>query len=1028
MVKRVQPVLGLLFVCAFADPAFAQVTHCDSGAENCRTELIRLIDNETVGIDGAQWIHRDSTVISALIRAKQRGVFVRMLIDLSTENAHEGVTSYVNMMRDAGIPVQDETSGTGILHWKFYLFHGQGVVKYGAANSTVTDLIPTDPYRNYRNETNIFDARPSIVRSFITKFEDAWVSRRFTNYGNVPDSLKVRIYPTHPIDTQHLVFVPGGGLKARLVDLINRETRLIDLSILRLGDQQITNALINAAARGVELRINSEQAEYRDTQRYLHAHALDQLYAAGIRPRWRAHAGQNHEKTMLFHDLGVLWTGSSNLVASSLSANMEHNLFTADPVEIEWYKRRLERRWFNSQFVDGVQMIESRPFTPGAPGAAAGLSPVNNFIGTPTQLTFNGGYYGITADVYFGTTSTPPLYMRAVALTVNKSESVPLPALGSATTYYWKVITRTHANRTSSTATMSFRTPAGPPGNAAPAVSLAKSPSSTSVTAPTTATLTATASDADDGVARVEFYVNGTLLAVDASAPYTATWSTATPAEYQLIARAVDTLGTSTVSDPVVVNVTGSSPDSGDIVLWASRATRLAGAWRVEPDPSAAGGSRVRHPNAGAAKLAAPLASPTNFFELTFQADAGVRYHVWLRGRADNNSWANDSVFVQFTNVASYAIGTTSAMTVTLEDCTDGGVSGWGWQDNAFNATASPISFASSGPQTIRIQTREDGLAIDQIILSPLRFLTASPGALMDDATIYPATGSTVSAPPQVVVTSPASEAAVSGTVSLAADATDDVGVTRVDFLVNGAVVGSDTTAPYAVSWSSTTVANGSATVTARAADGEGNSQTSAPVTITVSNATSLSDVTEIVLYAAEQGQVIGGWNVVSDATAAGGALLQNPNASAAKLTAPLADPTKAFEVSFTADTGRGYRIWLRGKAQSDSYNNDSVYVQFDGSVTSGGLPIWRIGSTEAPSVIIEECSGCGVQSWGWADNAYGRNALGPLVYFERSGPQKMRIQVREDGIRLDQIVLSAGRYLTTSPGATKNDTTILPR
>jgi hypothetical protein len=37
-------------------------------------------------------------------------------------------------------------------------------------------------------------------------------------------------------------------------------------------------------------------------------------------------------------------------------------------------------------------------------------------------------------------------------------------------------------------------------------------------------------------------------------------------------------------------------------------------------------------------------------------------------------------------------------------------------------------------------------------------------------------------------------------------------------------------------------------------------------------------------------------------------------------------------------------------------------------------------------------------------------------------------VQVREDGIGIDQIVLSAGRFLTASPGALKNDSTILAR
>jgi hypothetical protein len=187
------------------------------------------------------------------------------------------------------------------------------------------------------------------------------------------------------------------------------------------------------------------------------------------------------------------------------------------------------------------------------------------------------------------------------------------------------------------------------------------------------------------------------------------------------------------------------------------------------------------------------------------------------------------------------------------------------------------------------------------------------------------------------------------------------------------------------------------------------------------------SQVDEIVLHAAVQPQIAGGWVAVSDASAASGARLQNPNANAPKLAAPLANPPQSFELTFNADAGKAYRLWLRGKALNDSYGNDSVFVQFDGSLDGAGNPAWRIGTTSATTVVLEDCSGCNVQGWGWADNAYGLNALGPLVYFATSGTQRIRIQVREDGLAIDQIVLSAVKYKTAAPGATKNDSTILP-
>jgi endonuclease/exonuclease/phosphatase family metal-dependent hydrolase len=53
---------------------------------------------------------------------------------------------------------------------------------------------------------------------------------------------------------------------------------------------------------------------------------------------------------------------------------------------------------------------------------------------------------------------------------------------------------------------------------------------------------------------------------------------------------------------------------------------------------------------------------------------------------------------------------------------------------------------------------------------------------------------------------------------------------------------------------------------------------------------------------------------------------------------------------------------------------------------------------------------------------------MGPLIYFATSGTHTIRVQAREDGLAIDQIVLSAQSYLSASPGAFRNDSTILPK
>src|SRR6185369_199597 len=104
---------------------------------------------------------------------------------------------------------------------------------------------------------------------------------------------------------------------------------------------------------------------------------------------------------------------------------------------------------------------------------------------------------------------------------------------------------------------------------------------------------------------------------------------------------------------------------------------------------------------------------------------------------------------------------------------------------------------------------------------------------------------------------------------------------------------------------------------------------------------------TDVVLYASEATARVGNWSVVADPTAAGGARLANADLGGAKLATALASPASYFEMTFNAESGTPYHLWVRGKAQDDSPYNDSYFVQFSGSVTSTGTPVFRIGTTD---------------------------------------------------------------------------------
>jgi hypothetical protein len=92
---------------------------------------------------------------------------------------------------------------------------------------------------------------------------------------------------------------------------------------------------------------------------------------------------------------------------------------------------------------------------------------------------------------------------------------------------------------------------------------------------------------------------------------------------------------------------------------------------------------------------------------------------------------------------------------------------------------------------------------------------------------------------------------------------------------------------------------------------------------------------------------------------------ISHPDAGAPKLVAPLANPPHYFEQTFNATAGIPYRLWIRSKADNNYWGNDSIFVQFNGAVDAGGSPQFRIGTTGATPVNLEECSGCGLSGWG---------------------------------------------------------------
>ena len=431
---------------------------CDPEYQDCRADILKYIAQENVEIDMGYWLIDDDRYTQALIAAWQRGVKVRLLMDPRCTQEHSACTQENDDLAAAGIPMRNRAT-SGILHWKMILFAGQGQLEFAGANFSPFEMVPSTPYQNYTDEVVFYSNDPSLLHSFMSKFDDMWTSTtEFANYANISGPL-TRSYPTAAEDPQ-LNFPPDQSYRSRAISAYNAENQQIDVAMFRITDGQEADAMINARGRGVPVRLFTDQGEYRNTARLWDAYNVDRMYHAGVQVRLDAHQGIDHEKAVILHGTGTTIFGSSNWTSPSSDTQREHNMFTTQAWIFNWLLNQFNRKWTN-----GGSATESQPFTPLPPDVPTYHTPSNGATGittSNTSLSWYAGPWGQLYDIYFGTSSNPALLASNVQLGPSQSttdyRTYALPSLQAGTTYYWKIVSKTMAYVTAQGPVWSFTT------------------------------------------------------------------------------------------------------------------------------------------------------------------------------------------------------------------------------------------------------------------------------------------------------------------------------------------------------------------------------------------------------------------------------------------------------------------------------------------------------------------------------------------------------------------------------------------
>jgi len=364
--------------------------------------------------------------------------------------------------------------------------------------------------------------------------------------------------------------------------------------------------------------------------------------------------------------------------------------------------------------------------------------------------------------------------------------------------------------------------------NVPPTVSVTSPANGATLMAPANITITASASDSDGTISKVDFYQGTTLIGTDTIAPYSFNWNNFAAGSYSLTAKATDNGGATSTSGAVTVTVNSApsvsitSPTSGAIFNAPANITISANA--SDSDGSV---SRVDFYQ-GATLIGTATSSP---YAISWNNVAAGSYTLTARA-TDNLGATTSSAPVNITvdappavSITSPANGATFTAPANITISANASDSDGSISRVDFYQGTTLIGTATTSPYTI---TWNNVVAGGYTLTARA---TDNLGAITTSNPISISVGS----PPVVSVTTPANGASFTApaNVTLTANASSSTGsISRVEFYQDTTLIGTSTASPYTISWNNVTA--GSYTLKARAVDNSGASTDSTPVNISV--------------------------------------------------------------------------------------------------------------------------------------------------------------------------------------------------
>ncbi len=460
-------------------------------------------------------------------------------------------------------------------------------------------------------------------------------------------------------------------------------------------------------------------------------------------------------------------------------------------------------------------------------GFDTNITPANTFSGSLVHTTIPNSTYSYLVDanvgvggesLQSGSSITDPLTATVVQVTANSSEDVTVNVTAGKTEF------------------------------TLPALSVANPTPNSAVSG--IVTIEANAAD-DSGIEKVEFWNvgRGVLLGTDTEAPYTQDWDTINDSNgtaiirvkaYDLSGQAYGVPGNITTSPNIGVTVANSDSSAPEIsiVTPAEGSEVFTNAPVTITASSSDNGSiiRVRFYKDTATFPFATVFSAPYSISTTFTAGPHTVYAVALDNAGNHSTSTPVSITasadtlaptVSLTSPANNSIIQHSPSTLITSEASDNDVI----SKVEFYADNVLIKTSTTSPYTATWNTS----ALASLSSHTLYTKAFDRSNNISTSTMVMVTMADISLP-TVSITSPANNASVSGTVSIAASAADDAGVSKVEFYVDNVLHQTVNQTPFTATWNTASSTIGQHLLVAKAYDTSNNTATSSVITVTVAD------------------------------------------------------------------------------------------------------------------------------------------------------------------------------------------------